>query len=170
MPAAVAREMLVVAFARKEGHSHPIQGPSAGQNGLLVRTAWDALRMCVHWLGHQHCGVRVLATEPSHEGDPSGTGFKEVVWRVLFSSNSSTLSLEEVQFKSENCNLATMERSNRRRIVPLQTLSTHDFDELAQAFPQWDVRFRQLGRARAPTQAGEQGSSRAGRANQLPAT
>jgi AraC family ethanolamine operon transcriptional activator len=28
----------------------------------------------------------------------------------------------------------------------LQTLSTRDFDELAQAFPQWDLRFRQLGR------------------------
>ena len=54
--------MLVVAFARKEDHSHRIQGPSAGQNGLVVRTAWDALRMCAHWLGYQHCGVRVLAT------------------------------------------------------------------------------------------------------------
>jgi hypothetical protein len=30
--------------------------------------------------------------------------------------------------------------------VLLQTLRTHDFDELAQAFPQWDLRFRQLGR------------------------
>ena len=28
----------------------------------------------------------------------------------------------------------------------LQTLRTRDFDELAQAFPQWDLRFRQLGR------------------------
>jgi hypothetical protein len=61
--------------------------------------------------------------------------------------------------KAENCNLATMERSNRRRIVLRQTLSTRDFDELAQAFPQWDLRCRQLGRARAPTQAGEQGSA-----------
>ena len=28
----------------------------------------------------------------------------------------------------------------------LQTLRTRDFDQLAQAFPQWDLRFRQLGR------------------------
>ena len=28
----------------------------------------------------------------------------------------------------------------------LQTLRTRDFDELAGAFPQWDLRFRQLGR------------------------
>jgi len=48
--------------------------------------------------------------------------------------------------KSENCNLATMERDNRRRLVLLQTLHTRDFDELAQALPQWDLRFRQLGR------------------------
>jgi hypothetical protein len=48
--------------------------------------------------------------------------------------------------KSENCNRATMKRDNRRRLVLLQTLSTRDFDELAQAFPQWDLRFRQLGR------------------------
>jgi AraC family ethanolamine operon transcriptional activator len=30
--------------------------------------------------------------------------------------------------------------------MPLQTLSTRDFDELAGAFPRWDLRFRQLGR------------------------
>jgi AraC family ethanolamine operon transcriptional activator len=30
--------------------------------------------------------------------------------------------------------------------VLLQTLSTRDFDELAEAFPRWDLRFRQLGR------------------------
>jgi AraC family ethanolamine operon transcriptional activator len=29
--------------------------------------------------------------------------------------------------------------------VPLQTLSTRDFDELAGAFPRWDLRIRQLG-------------------------
>jgi hypothetical protein len=28
----------------------------------------------------------------------------------------------------------------------LQTLSTRDFDELAGAFPRWDLRLRQLGR------------------------
>jgi hypothetical protein len=47
--------------------------------------------------------------------------------------------------KSENCNFATMERDNRRRLVLLRTLKTRDFDELAEAFPQWDLRFRQLG-------------------------
>jgi hypothetical protein len=39
-----------------------------------------------------------------------------------------------------------MELDNRRRLVLLQTLRTYDFDELAQALPQWDLRFRQLGR------------------------
>jgi AraC family ethanolamine operon transcriptional activator len=48
--------------------------------------------------------------------------------------------------KSENCNLATMVRRNGRRRVILQTLSTRDFDELAEAFPGWDIRVRQLGR------------------------
>jgi AraC family ethanolamine operon transcriptional activator len=40
----------------------------------------------------------------------------------------------------------TIVRRNRIRRVILQTLSTPDFDELAQAFPCWDLRFRQLGR------------------------
>jgi AraC family ethanolamine operon transcriptional activator len=48
--------------------------------------------------------------------------------------------------KSENCNLPTIERDNRRRLMLLQTLSTRDFDELAGAFPRWDLRSRQLGR------------------------
>jgi AraC family ethanolamine operon transcriptional activator len=39
-----------------------------------------------------------------------------------------------------------MECDNKRRLVLLQTLRTRDFDELAQAFPHWDLRFRQLGR------------------------
>jgi hypothetical protein len=39
-----------------------------------------------------------------------------------------------------------MERGTRRRLVPLQTLRTRDFDELARAFQRWDLRFRQLGR------------------------
>jgi hypothetical protein len=37
--------------------------------------------------------------------------------------------------KSENCNVATMERVNRRRLMLLQTLRNRDFDELAGAFP-----------------------------------
>jgi hypothetical protein len=48
--------------------------------------------------------------------------------------------------KSENCNVATMELDNRRRLILLQTLRTRDFDELAGAFPRWDLRFRQFGR------------------------
>jgi hypothetical protein len=48
--------------------------------------------------------------------------------------------------KSENCKLATIEPGNRRRLMLLQTLSTRDFDELAGAFPQWNLRFRQFGR------------------------
>jgi AraC family ethanolamine operon transcriptional activator len=47
--------------------------------------------------------------------------------------------------KSENCNLSTLERVNRRRLMLLQTLRTCDFDELAAAFPRWDLRFRQFG-------------------------
>ena len=39
-----------------------------------------------------------------------------------------------------------MERVNRRRLILLQTLRTRDFDELAGAFPPWDLRFRQFGR------------------------
>jgi AraC family ethanolamine operon transcriptional activator len=39
----------------------------------------------------------------------------------------------------------TIERGNRRRLV-LQTLKTRDIDELAEGFPRWDLRFRQLGR------------------------
>jgi AraC family transcriptional regulator, ethanolamine operon transcriptional activator len=39
----------------------------------------------------------------------------------------------------------TTERGNRRRQV-LQTLKTRDFDEMTERFPQWDLRFRQLGR------------------------
>jgi hypothetical protein len=35
---------------------------------------------------------------------------------------------------------------NGKQLVLLQTLSTRDFDELAEAFPGWDLRFRQLGR------------------------
>jgi hypothetical protein len=34
---------------------------------------------------------------------------------------------------------------DRRRLVLLQTLSTRDFDELAQPFQRWDLRIRQLG-------------------------
>ena len=34
---------------------------------------------------------------------------------------------------------------NRRRLVLLQTVRARDFDELAEAFPRWDLRFRQLG-------------------------
>jgi AraC family ethanolamine operon transcriptional activator len=48
--------------------------------------------------------------------------------------------------KSENCNVATIERDNRRRLMLLQTLRTRDFDELAAAFPQWNLRFGQFGR------------------------
>jgi hypothetical protein len=51
--------------------------------------------------------------------------------------------------KSENCNLATIatiEPGNRRRLMLLQTFSTRGFDELAGAFPRWDLRFRQFGR------------------------
>jgi AraC family ethanolamine operon transcriptional activator len=51
--------------------------------------------------------------------------------------------------KSENCNLttiATIEPGKRTRLMSLQTLSTRDFDELAGAFPRWDLRFRQFGR------------------------
>jgi AraC family ethanolamine operon transcriptional activator len=48
--------------------------------------------------------------------------------------------------KSENRNLATMERDNWRWLMLLQTLRTRDFDELAGAFPRWNLRFRQLGR------------------------
>jgi AraC family transcriptional regulator, ethanolamine operon transcriptional activator len=50
-----------------------------------------------------------------------------------------------VQCKSENRNLATRARGNRRRLVLLRTLSTRDFDELAQVFQRWDLRIRQLG-------------------------
>jgi AraC family transcriptional regulator, ethanolamine operon transcriptional activator len=50
------------------------------------------------------------------------------------------------KIKSENCNLAMIERGNRRRLVLLQTLRTRDFDELAEALPRWDLRVRQLGR------------------------
>jgi AraC family ethanolamine operon transcriptional activator len=39
----------------------------------------------------------------------------------------------------------TIERGNRRRQV-LQTLKTRDFDELAEGFARWKLRFRQLGR------------------------
>src|SRR5215469_5498376 len=48
--------------------------------------------------------------------------------------------------KSENCNLATIEPGQRTQLVQLHTLRTCDFDELADAFPWWDLRFRQLGR------------------------
>jgi hypothetical protein len=47
--------------------------------------------------------------------------------------------------KSENCNLATMVRVNRRRFVLLQTLRIRDPDELAAGFRRWELRFRQLG-------------------------
>src|SRR5262249_27362278 len=46
----------------KEGHLHRIEGPSPGQNELLVRTPWDALRMCAYWLCYQHYAVRVPAS------------------------------------------------------------------------------------------------------------
>jgi AraC family ethanolamine operon transcriptional activator len=36
-------------------------------------------------------------------------------------------------------------RSGRKQLVLLQTLRTRDFDELAGAFPRWDLRFRQYG-------------------------
>jgi hypothetical protein len=45
--------------------------------------------------------------------------------------------------KSENCNSVTIARVDRRRLVLLQTLETRDFDEMAQALPQWDLRFLQ---------------------------
>jgi AraC family ethanolamine operon transcriptional activator len=48
--------------------------------------------------------------------------------------------------KSEKRNRVMIVRRNRRRLVILQTLGTRDFDELAEAFPGWDLRFRQLGR------------------------
>jgi hypothetical protein len=48
--------------------------------------------------------------------------------------------------KSENCNLATIESDGRRRLMLLRTLRTRDFDELAEAFPGWNLRLRQLGR------------------------
>jgi AraC family ethanolamine operon transcriptional activator len=47
--------------------------------------------------------------------------------------------------KSENCNFATIESDTRRRRMLLQTLRTRDFDELAGALPQWNLRFRQFG-------------------------
>jgi len=40
---------------------------------------------------------------------------------------------------------ATAARGNGRPLVLLQTLKTHDPDELAGAFPRWDLRLRQLG-------------------------
>ena len=50
-----------------------------------------------------------------------------------------------VQYKSENRKPATAARGNGRRLVLLQTLRTHDFDELAGVFRRWDLRLRQLG-------------------------
>jgi AraC family ethanolamine operon transcriptional activator len=38
-----------------------------------------------------------------------------------------------------------MELGNRRCLVHLQTLSTRDFDELAEGFRGWNLRFRQIG-------------------------
>ena len=94
------------------------------------------------------CGSNLLLPRLALLGEqpPGSLRFREVVWRVLFCSNSSRVSLQRIQYKSENRNLATMKRDNRRRLVLLQTLRTRDFDQLAQAFPQWDLRFRQLGR------------------------
>src|SRR5262249_50375236 len=48
--------------------------------------------------------------------------------------------------KSGNCNPTTLEPGTRRRLVLLQTFTTQDFDELADALPRWDLRCRQLGR------------------------
>jgi AraC family transcriptional regulator, ethanolamine operon transcriptional activator len=56
------------------------------------------------------------------------------------------VSLAWLQCKSENCNLTTMGRGNRRLLVLLQKLKTGDIDEMAEGFPRWDLRFRQLGR------------------------
>src|SRR5262245_30224799 len=63
----------------------------------------------------------------------------------LFSTNPTTVIWAWVQCKSESRNPATAAGGNRRRLVPLRTLTTRDFDELAGAFPRWDLRFRQLG-------------------------
>jgi hypothetical protein len=40
----------------------------------------------------------------------------------------------------------TTGRGNRRRLVLLQAVKTRDIDEMAEGFPRWDLRFRQLGR------------------------
>src|SRR5579875_3158671 len=48
--------------------------------------------------------------------------------------------------KSDSCNLATIDLGNRRRLVQLRTLRTCDFDELADVFPRWNLRLRQIGR------------------------
>jgi hypothetical protein len=62
-----------------------------------MRTTPDVLLSRAYWLYQPHGGVRGLTTGPSHTSDPSETTFRLAVWRVLFVSNSSMLSLEEVQ-------------------------------------------------------------------------
>ena len=59
----------------QEGHLHRIEGPSAGQNALLVRTPGDALWMRKYWLCHRYEAVRLRATGRSHVSDPSETTF-----------------------------------------------------------------------------------------------
>jgi hypothetical protein len=63
-------------------------------------------------------------------------------------SGNSQLAEDEAMdtVKSENRKLATIESDNRKRLLVLQTLSTCDFDELAEAFLLWNLCFRQFGR------------------------
>jgi AraC family ethanolamine operon transcriptional activator len=67
--------------------------------------------------------------------------YDEFLFFKLFQATSAMRTI-----KSENRNLATIESDNRRRLMLLQTLRTRDFDELAGAFPRWNLRFRQFGR------------------------
>src|SRR5262249_49057780 len=113
------------------------------------RLLWQTGSICLGF----RLAARALNNHPGHCG--SGKVFGSFFLFKLFQVIAAIRTI-----KSKTANVATMERDTRRRLVLLQTLLTHDFDELAQAFPQWDLRIRQLGRGpfRLTTYAPEDGA------------
>jgi hypothetical protein len=130
----------------QEGHSHRIQGPSAGGKTASRENA-------LGWAADARVPARpptLRRAGPCHGAKSWGRPYWQ---RLQGSCRTRPFLLQLFQtisgsgtIKSENCNGATIERDNRRWLMLLQTLRTRDCDELAVAFPGWDLRFRQLGR------------------------
>jgi hypothetical protein len=82
------------------------------------------------------------------EQPPGSLRLREVVWRVLSQTLPGYLcnGYNQVEKPQRSDDGKRQQGVSRRQLLLLQTLRTRDFDELAGAFPRWNLPFRQFGR------------------------